>query len=54
MNVPEMTTIAISPMLARVEPTFLCRKIHGIERSIRRQLMLCREIHSREARLRLL
>ena len=35
MNVPEMTTVAVAPMRERVEPTFLCRKNHGIERSIR-------------------
>lgn len=36
MNVPEMPTVAIEPpLLQRVEPAFLCRKNHGIERSIR-------------------
>ena len=35
MNVPEMATVTVAPMRERVEPTFLCRKNHGIERSIR-------------------
>ena len=35
MNVPEMSTVTVAAMRERVEPTFLCRKNHGIERSIR-------------------
>ncbi len=35
MNVPEMATVTIPEMRERVEPAFVCRKNHGIERSIR-------------------
>jgi hypothetical protein len=34
-NVPELATVTVPAMNTRVEPTFLCRKNHGIERSIR-------------------
>ncbi len=35
MNVPEMATVTVDEIRQRVEPAFLCRKNHGIERSIR-------------------
>ncbi len=35
MNVPEMATVTVEEMRERVEPAFVCRKNHGIERSIR-------------------
>ena len=35
MNVPKMATVTIPAMRERVEPAFVCRKNHGIERSIR-------------------
>lgn len=35
INVPQMATVTVDDMRERVEPAFLCRKNHGIERSIR-------------------
>ncbi len=35
ITVPELATVTVPVMNTRVEPTFLCRKNHGIDRSIR-------------------
>lgn len=35
MNVPKLATVTVPRMRRRVEPAFVCRKNHGIERSIR-------------------